>query len=303
MAVARPKLFNTGRRPSSAIFLGGTPPPALPEPPRTPSPEDYSSERSGLPSPPATNSTGSGSTGDHTTNAGSVRLRSPPTFTTDENNNSPEDMASQHRLGSYRQRSRSRSRSRSHSRSRLVIEREDEDEDLDGAANEEDQTARFSGDRRRSMPTENSFALQRIKDLNERSRMVSPIVSMDSTPKSVVKATPEHSLNLAFSPSPRSWTNLPPDPASARPHPRYPQENPTLVHHSPLLLPHLPQLLPPPPHPRPAARLTPRPSPTAPARSQAGRRTPSSPAPRPNARACTRTHPRPTSPTSRTHRR
>jgi hypothetical protein len=64
---ARPGRPRIGRRPSSAIFLGdanyAASPPALPDPPRTPSPSSPTSTGgSGLPSPPAT--TSGGSTGD-----------------------------------------------------------------------------------------------------------------------------------------------------------------------------------------------------------------------------------------------
>jgi hypothetical protein len=148
----RPKLLNTGRRPSSAIFLGGNTPPALPDPPRTPSPEDDDDKQSGLPSPPATNR--SGSTGDNTTNAGSVRRRSIIREEDEEQNMAQEEDLS----ATYRPHSRGPS-----------VEPYEEEE----FGNDEEHTARFTVDRRRSMPTENSFALQRIKDLNERSKMVS----------------------------------------------------------------------------------------------------------------------------------
>lgn len=173
-AVARPKLLNTGRRPSSAIFLGGhgNAPPALPEPPRTPSPEEDYPDHSGLPSPPATVSTGSN---EGTANGGSVRLRSPPPFVKDEQSSSPDDMATQ-RSRVHRPRSRSRSRSRpaiSAHESSWRVDDEDEVDEADELANDEDHTARFNVDRRRSMPAD--ATLQRIRDLNERSRMVSNI--------------------------------------------------------------------------------------------------------------------------------
>lgn len=170
-AVARPKLLNTGRRPSSAIFLGGhgNTPPALPEPPRTPSPEEDHPDHSGLPSPPATVSAGSN---EGNTNEGSLRLRSQSPFISDEQHNSPADMATQRGSRAYRPRSRSRSRSRAsvHESSYRV---EDEDED-DEIVNDEDYTAKFNLDRRKSMPADTT--LQRIRDLNERSRMVSIIL-------------------------------------------------------------------------------------------------------------------------------
>lgn len=78
----RPIVKPKNSRPSSAIFIGkgsqspltqdyphlADTPPGLPELPETPSPSSsIGSHKSGLPSPPATNSTGSGSTGDPAT--------------------------------------------------------------------------------------------------------------------------------------------------------------------------------------------------------------------------------------------
>ncbi|OAX32784.1 hypothetical protein K503DRAFT_786963 [Rhizopogon vinicolor AM-OR11-026] len=64
----RPFISSSSRRPSSAFFLGSLPHnedssiPDLPEPTESPG---AASTSSGLPSPPATNSTGSSSTGDN----------------------------------------------------------------------------------------------------------------------------------------------------------------------------------------------------------------------------------------------
>ncbi|EIN12941.1 hypothetical protein PUNSTDRAFT_131174 [Punctularia strigosozonata HHB-11173 SS5] len=136
----RPSISST-RRPSSAIFIGAGLPENVPDLPEPPSPGASSTDsRSGLPSPPATNSTGSGSNGD----VGSVRHRS-ASFTQGDMSNGK----------AYNGRTSS------------VMESDEED---DG----EDHTARFGVDRRRSLGgiNDNAAALQRIKNLNQRSRAV-----------------------------------------------------------------------------------------------------------------------------------
>ncbi|KAI0631968.1 hypothetical protein C8Q77DRAFT_1218535 [Trametes polyzona] len=143
-------------RPLSAIFIGsaGSTPPALPDLPEPPSPST-SSNASGLPSPPATNSTGSGSVGEGSTNAGSLRHRTP-------SSKSSSDMS-----GGSGDRSYGYNKKRGSSL--------DDDEEQDENENDEDHTARLSDDRRRSFPkaaSDNQAALQRVKNLTQRNRMV-----------------------------------------------------------------------------------------------------------------------------------
>ncbi|KAG8214349.1 hypothetical protein J3R82DRAFT_9318 [Butyriboletus roseoflavus] len=153
-------LVASSRRPLSAIFLGSLPPknpketdiPDLPEPPESPGVVSPS----GLPSPPATNSTGSGSTGDNgSANSGSIRQRpvsyssSPSAMMPTETYDGPMALFKTSRPNS-----------------------DDEDDENDHAG-EEDNTARL--DRRLAVksPSENIAALQRVKSLAQRNRMVS----------------------------------------------------------------------------------------------------------------------------------
>lgn len=141
---SRPSLASK-RRPSSAIFLGSLPPPNLPDLPEPPSPGTASNHSaSGLPSPPATNSTGSGSTGDNSADGGSLRRRSI----------SDANMVNG-------------TSSKNGSKRPLSPENQDDDD--------EDNTARLS--RRRShQPTsssENADALKRVMSLTQRNRAVS----------------------------------------------------------------------------------------------------------------------------------
>lgn len=172
-------LVASSRRPLSAIFLGSLPPkdpkeaniPDLPEPPESPG----AASPSGLPSPPATNSTGSGSTGDNNSaNSGSIRQRpvsysrSPSTMMPTETHEKPITTAKTSRPNS-----------------------DDEDDENDHAA-EEDNTARL--DRRIGVkgPSENIAALQRVKSLAQRNRMVSllrfspMLIACSSAPPRVV---------------------------------------------------------------------------------------------------------------------
>ncbi|TFK85329.1 hypothetical protein K466DRAFT_494954 [Polyporus arcularius HHB13444] len=140
-------------RPLSAIFIGsaGSTPPALPDLPEPPSP----GTSSGLPSPPATNSTGSGSVGEGSTNAGSIRHRTPSSKSNSSMSGGGSD------------------RSSGYSKKRSSIT--EDDEDADENENDEDHTARLSADRRRSFPKDapdNQAALQRVKSLTQRNRMV-----------------------------------------------------------------------------------------------------------------------------------
>ncbi|KAI0766457.1 hypothetical protein BD413DRAFT_672974 [Trametes elegans] len=150
----RPALASKSR-PLSAIFIGsaGSTPPTLPDLPEPPSPST-SSNASGLPSPPATNSTGSGSVGGGSTNAGSIRHRTPSSKTSSDMFGGVGD-----RYFGHKKRS-------------SVL---DDEDDADENENDEDQTARLSDDRRRSFPkaaSDNQTALQRVKNLTQRNRMV-----------------------------------------------------------------------------------------------------------------------------------
>ncbi|KAI0755103.1 hypothetical protein C8Q80DRAFT_1095322, partial [Daedaleopsis nitida] len=149
----RPVLASKSR-PLSAIFIGsaGSSSPAFPDLPEPPSPST-SSNASGLPSPPATNSTGSGSVGEGSTNAGSLRYRT------------PSSKSSSSMTVGVGDKSYVYNKKRS-----SMLEDEDDPEDNE---NDEDHTARFSDERRRSMPkADNQDALQRVKSLTQRNRMV-----------------------------------------------------------------------------------------------------------------------------------
>lgn len=152
----RPVLASKSR-PLSAIFIGsaGSSSPALPDLPEPPSPST-SSNASGLPSPPATNSTGSGSVGKGSTNAGSLRHRTPSS----KSNSSMSSGVGDKSYGYNKKRS-------------SFI---DDEDDADENGNDEDNTARFNGERRRSLSSkgtpDNQAALQRVKSLTQRNRMV-----------------------------------------------------------------------------------------------------------------------------------
>ncbi|KAG2046586.1 hypothetical protein BDR06DRAFT_964945 [Suillus hirtellus] len=159
-------LISSSRRPLSAIFLGSLPPkeqviPNFSEPPESPS---AVSSSSGLPSPPATNSTGSGSTGDNkSTTAGSLRQR-PASYAgsvnmTHRNYDTP---------------------SISEKSSRNI---DDDDDDENDYSNEEDDTARLDRSHAIKSPNENLMALQRVKSLAERNRMaLNKLSSFSRTP-------------------------------------------------------------------------------------------------------------------------
>ncbi|KAJ3528264.1 hypothetical protein NM688_g8021 [Phlebia brevispora] len=155
--------FTHKQRPLSAIYIGSlgsnssantASPPDLPKLPEPPSISPGSS--SGLPSPPATNSTGSGSVGDEGTDKkGSVRQRPSqrPLSTSDMYNGIKSKVASDMSSAS-------------------TLNDDDELND----ENDEDDTARFSLSRTYSTPrtnsTESMSALQRVKSLTERNRQV-----------------------------------------------------------------------------------------------------------------------------------
>ncbi|OBZ71465.1 hypothetical protein A0H81_08669 [Grifola frondosa] len=183
----RPPLSHKSR-PLSAIFIGSnssssSSPPAIPDLPEPPSPGS-SSSASGLPSPPATNSTGSGSTGKGSTNARSVRQKtaSRSDLTTNMSNGVRGKI-----LGHVRTMSATA----------------DDDDDVNDYENDEDHTARLSNERKRSFrtaPSDNVSALQRVKSLAERNRMVldklssisrlgSPVPSSNPSPSPVTPLT------------------------------------------------------------------------------------------------------------------
>ncbi|KAI0821962.1 hypothetical protein BC628DRAFT_1391667 [Trametes gibbosa] len=192
-------------RPLSAIFIGsaGSTPPALPDLPEPPSP----STSSGLPSPPATNSTGSGSVGEGSINAGSLRHRTPTTkFSSDMSGGAGD------RSYTFKKKN--------------GLAPDDEDEP-DENENDEDHTARLSDDRRRSFPnaaSDNQTALQRVKNLTQRNRMVldklssisraSPVPSNHSrspmsppTAGSSSSSTTSSSRTSSLQPRPQSASN------------------------------------------------------------------------------------------------
>lgn len=176
------------QRPLSAIYIGSigstsssTPPdlPRLPEPPVSPGGSSNASA-SGLPSPPATNSTGSGSVGDDgTAHAGSQRERSstqrPHVASAIMYDESPKDLI---RSNSVASKNKPFSHRKAHSVASSGLA--DEEDDLHDNENDEDATARFDSlSRRRSgrvmsppRAEDHSSALQRVKSLTERNRMV-----------------------------------------------------------------------------------------------------------------------------------
>lgn len=170
----RPSITRS-QRPLSAIFIGSlgststSTPPDLPKLPEPPSPEGSPSPEpsgSGLPSPPATNSTGSGSgsgsNGDDSTNAGSLRRR---TSTSQRPHTVSEMYSSVQHSRSFSDLNGARPSTLS----------DDEDEPNDHER-DEDSTARYDLHRRRStntVPSDHASALQRVKSLTERNRMVS----------------------------------------------------------------------------------------------------------------------------------
>jgi hypothetical protein len=166
----RPALKVKQNRPISAIYLGkgahshalqpsssphteGTPPqlPDLPEP-SSPS-SSIGSVQSGLPSPPATNSTGSGSTGDPAT----IAFRKRPLSHDSNSSNSTSSGTA------------STPMKRSSDGSEMGVEDDDYDRenDNDNDNDSNDDTARLN---------ENIMALQRVKSLAERNRLVSYLI-------------------------------------------------------------------------------------------------------------------------------
>ena len=140
----------SSRRPLSAIFIGSALNSQLPDLPDPPSSPDSSP---GLPSPPATNSTGSGGAGEGDNSLSSIRIPSASTsITTMSNGESHSDNNNEEKSGS----------------------RTPSDEADDN--NDEDHTARLQLDRHKSLKStysdENASALQRVKSLTQRNRLV-----------------------------------------------------------------------------------------------------------------------------------
>lgn len=155
----RPTLRLKQNRPNSAIYLGSDPlqfsstPPGIPDLPEPPSPgASTSSNGSGLPSPPATNSTGSGSTGD----PASIAFRKRP-FSMDAKDH---DMLNEANVKTFHT---------AFVRRNASVDDDDDDYDNENNDNDEDNTARL----KRNSASENVLALQRVKSLTQRNRMVS----------------------------------------------------------------------------------------------------------------------------------
>ncbi|KAI0087755.1 hypothetical protein BDY19DRAFT_994650 [Irpex rosettiformis] len=186
----RPSIAGQSKqRPLSAIYIGpststSTPPdlPRLPEPP-SPGGSSNGSE-TGLPSPPATNSTGS--VGDDTGTAhtsGSLRKRTSAAFTHRASYSVPSvsslvAMYDGQNSFSRRNSKTFKNSNNDHSTSALSLSDDDNQTHEDGDELDEDTTARFDSlSRRQSHRTpakgdEHNSALQRVKSLTERNRMV-----------------------------------------------------------------------------------------------------------------------------------
>ncbi|KAG7088024.1 hypothetical protein E1B28_012061 [Marasmius oreades] len=164
------RLRSKHTRPNSAVYIGSDPlqlqqigstPPSLPDLPEPPSP--VSSIGSGLPSPPATNSTGSGSTGD----PASIALRG------GTKGNMPlleENYVKAFHAAFEQQQQRPQGQHR--------YETADDDDDIDNQTNNsnelyahDDDTAKFPRSQSNAN-NDNALALERVKSLQERNRMV-----------------------------------------------------------------------------------------------------------------------------------
>ena len=155
--------FTQKERPLSAIFIGSlsshstsstASPPNLPKLPEPPEPSPGSS--SGLPSPPASNSTGSGSVGDESTNTASLRQR-----------------ATQRRPLPSTMLHGSSSKAGRSLRSTPTFPEDDDDHN----DNDEDHTARLDMSRAQAVSKENEVTLQRVKSLQDRNREVLGVLS------------------------------------------------------------------------------------------------------------------------------
>ncbi|TFK27559.1 hypothetical protein FA15DRAFT_158380 [Coprinopsis marcescibilis] len=200
----RPAIKARESRPISAIYIGSspnvvgsinahvpqTPPPSssasnnnndnndngatagLPDLPEPPSPSSsIGSQGSGLPSPPATNSTGSGSTGD----PGSIAIRRPLSFASDS---SASTSSSRRTIDMKRNTSGSNTDTRQPQQSQQhepqTPHRNDDeyDDNYDDNENDGDDTARLDRlGRHAKSSSENSLALQRVKNLTQRNRL------------------------------------------------------------------------------------------------------------------------------------
>lgn len=160
----RPGYLRAKERPSSAIYIGADipvlSPPSLPDLPEPPSPvSSVGSRGSGLPSPPATNSTGSGSTGGDN----------------DRSTTHEDDFHSRRRPFSMNSLNETNIKAFQDAMA-ANLDRDgiddDEDDDHNDGEGDEDNTARL--DRMLSIRSSNQeeSALQRVKSLTERNRMV-----------------------------------------------------------------------------------------------------------------------------------
>lgn len=184
----RPSIAGQSKqRPLSAIYIGSSTststPPDLPRLPEPPSPGGSSNgSQTGLPSPPATNSTGSVGDDSGTAHGGSLRKR--PSTTTHRSSYSVPSVSSlvdmydgQSNLSRRSSKSFRNSNNNHPSTSNLTDEEDEPAHDNDDE-HDEDTTARFDSLSRRTAHRtpakgdEHSSALQRVKSLTERNRMV-----------------------------------------------------------------------------------------------------------------------------------
>ncbi|KAF8956537.1 hypothetical protein BDZ97DRAFT_1925433 [Flammula alnicola] len=166
-------------------LIDGTPP-GLPDLPEPPSPvSSVGSVKSGLPSPPATNSTGSGSTGDPAT----IALRERP-LSLHSNSSASTSSGSHHTVSTPMKRSSNVTTSRSSSRlgnqddtgaEGDFDDDYDKENDNDNESNQDgDDTARLdrkllsnsNHDDKPKSSSENVLALQRVRSLAQRNRLV-----------------------------------------------------------------------------------------------------------------------------------
>ncbi|KAF8215150.1 hypothetical protein K438DRAFT_1955138 [Mycena galopus ATCC 62051] len=163
MTTRRPPLPHR-RRPPSQVYIGPqdsspyssylSSPPDIPDLPEPPSPgSSTGTSTSGLPSPPATNSTGSGSTGD----PASIAVRGGGGL----------NMLNGSNIKTFHAAFASASAGANANTGADADDDYDNDNDDDG----EDNTARLDQQRRHSA-SENVLALQRVKSLTQRNKMV-----------------------------------------------------------------------------------------------------------------------------------
>jgi hypothetical protein len=182
----RPSLAAQNRqRPSSAIYIGSltsiSTPPELPRLPEPPSPGGSSNASdTGLPSPPATNSTGS--VGDDSSGTGSLRKRTSTTAHRSSYSAPSIDM-----YGERADQSRSKAYKKHNHTSNTNLTDDDDDDDPPydyDYDHDQNTTAQFNSLGRSRSHTltsaplpkqeEHNSALERVRSLTERNRMVRP---------------------------------------------------------------------------------------------------------------------------------